>query len=362
MIILTLPPFFILLIHRKDENATNPNYKQPEVLKNKYHWAANKLGIGYHKSETKTSGSAGTTLESFVQAGNSSQSSQNSSQQNSQLKTASFSKFQASSVVVSGLPHDIRRDEIEVLFNASGKIREINIISRNSKFSSATVTFSAPEMVPVAISQYNGVDIGDGCVLSVCKATEDQKSTAANTFDFNLERWSMVIENLPDDIIPFILDLNNVVITFNWFSNLESLQLESIVSNSKNKTFDDILTDLEADILLQCVKFGNVAKIIILEEFKDEILKKLKSRGIILDFMPQILNGVVLIAFQDSNSAGSCFENLQGKEFRSKRIISPLRPALKSSTNAKPTGGDSNSETVQEIEDNNIDDFLNSLL
>lgn len=76
------------------------------------------------------------------------------------------------SIYVSGLPLDFTQEELEILFSQQGKIKKSKLYTdRNGKLKGdALITFYKAELVTSACVQFNGLDIGDGYVISVVKA------------------------------------------------------------------------------------------------------------------------------------------------------------------------------------------------
>lgn len=87
------------------------------------------------------------------------------------------SVVESTRVYVSGLPNDITEEEIEILFSPQGKIKRIKLyLNQNGeKKGDGLVTFVNPESVISSCAKLNGLDIGDGAVISVTKADFSNK-------------------------------------------------------------------------------------------------------------------------------------------------------------------------------------------
>jgi len=249
---------------------------------------------------------------------------------------------------VSGLPTDIEEEDLEVLFVSQGSIKKIKIYSApdGTKKGDALITYTRAEAASMACIQYNNLNIGEGCIISVTRAsfTVSEKSRKEDEAEEEQAKEGIKIEipeqnteifsNLnKDEKIPEtelmngkkseeISNDNNRQISnpeedlivekslrnalpADCLANEYPVTLLSKVYNpyaSECTTDPNFFGDLEADMLVECCKFGRVISLILPE-------------GDIFDSL-----GCIAVTFETVGSARECASSLHGRWFDSRQI------------------------------------------
>eukprot|EP01031_Cornospumella_fuschlensis_P025112 gene25114-30329_t len=170
-------------------------------------------------------------------------------------QTNAAAPAESSSVYVSNLPKDITEEELDILFSPHGKVRKIKIyVDKDGvKKGDALVTYVKPEAAYLASLKVNNLDIGEGYIIKVAKATF-QKDKEAKDSQENDEYDSGTGDN----------SLYNLTEEQIW-SHLpaeatKELKSLPVVFLSPLTPYPPGITerDVEADLLLLCCSYGNI--------------------------------------------------------------------------------------------------------
>eukprot|EP01038_Epipyxis_sp_PR26KG_P004175 gene4175-5942_t len=222
--------------------------------------------------------------------------------------------FESSSVYVSGLPHDITEEELDILFCTQGKIKKIKIYTNpnGQKKGDALITYTTFESAASACIKYNKLDIGDGITLNVVRASFEGKGKNDN------EGYKSSTDNHNMDIVDTEIDEHE---NTQYVANLQkSLPKECearkypvvLVLNAYDPNYSsseeeqlNYFQDLEADMLIECCQFGTIK------------VMQLMTPDLSI---PETLVGSIAITFENEQSARDCATSLHLRWFELRQL------------------------------------------
>eukprot|EP01041_Mallomonas_annulata_P008436 gene8436-17395_t len=238
------------------------------------------------------------------------------------------------SVYITGLPTDITDEEIEILFTRQGKPKKIKLYTNTdgSKKGDALVTFTKSECVTSACQQFNGRDIGEGCVLTVTPAdfsykTQSQTQSSGGSSSQTTISDHNMLSNTSSTSTSSSTYLHSVKMSADEISSQQQQQQQPFqqqrdaYTSSASTSTSSYSALLPPEYLLQeCCIHGKVIRIMSLEGSSCSSSTTTTSNNDSNIGDQLSLEGTIAITFENIEAARRCASSLHGRWFDARQL------------------------------------------